>query len=581
MFEAMLNALVSTPGYNLGVRAGATFLMLDRLEKTGRVFAPSVCEFHADGCDLDAYAISSDGKSASLFVTVLQEERDWKRVEELLRGAIKMFQVVSQELSPEMAALPEVVFFAERAAKLRICLDSLWVCALVVGEPLARKFGNIRLANASVAISAIDSNTLFGEESKKACRVSFPCPKPAIAVKSAGSCLTFLLTMDAAEVGRLYSAHGDGLVDKDIRPLISTNGGLIREIKKAIQKTPELVLVGNRGVTFLADAVDASGDVGSVSISSISGLRLTDGYQTVVAASEVIAKNPDKDTGALLPIKIVVQPPVGDSNVSRLTALQLHRQNKGCAQDPFGVDPIIVRLAHAFDALAADLRTRSESAIVLKNLKRSKLCVDSNDLVVTKEEIARAFNAVSGILESAQWNDAKNLKAFVNRLYADDAVIDKRLAARLAGQVILFRRAKELFAPNANGEATNALATIGKDADYDWANLCKRKVATSEDEAVILRSYREGPAKGVDVDEIQLRSVSPRVRVQVAKVSARRWFSLLAWARGHGAFSVAERSVIFRAGLASRFSCTCDIHTAVRAWSLLKMGVKHGFKVKG
>ena len=176
----------------------------------------------------------------------------------------------------------------------------------------------------------------------------------------------------------------------------------------------------------------------------------------------MIAKNPDKDTGALLPIKIVVQPPVGDSNVSRLTALQLHRQNKGCAQDPFGVDPIIVRLAHAFDALAADLHTRSESAIVLKNLKRSKLCVDSNDLVVTKEEIARAFNAVSGILESAQWNDAKNLKAFVNRLYADDAVIDKRLAARLAGQVILFRRAKELFAPNANGEATNALATIGK-----------------------------------------------------------------------------------------------------------------------
>ena len=275
MFEAMLNALVSTPGYNLGVRAGATFLMLDRLEKTGRVFTPSVCEFHADGCDLDAYAISSDGKSASLFVTVLQEERNQKRVENLLRGAIKTFQVVSQELSPRMAAIPEVALFAERAARLRYRLDSLSVCALVVGEPLVRKFGNIRLANASVAISAVDSNSLFVEESK-ACRVSFPCPKPAIAAKSAGSCLTFLLTMDAAEVGRLYTAQGDGLVDKDIRPLISTNVGIVREIKKAIQKTPELVLVGNRGVTFLADAVDASGEVGCVSISSISGLHLTD-----------------------------------------------------------------------------------------------------------------------------------------------------------------------------------------------------------------------------------------------------------------------------------------------------------------
>src|SRR5574344_587904 len=67
MFDAILNALVSTPAYDLGARAGATFLMLDRLEKLGLVFSPSVCEFHARGCDLDAYAISSDGKSASLY----------------------------------------------------------------------------------------------------------------------------------------------------------------------------------------------------------------------------------------------------------------------------------------------------------------------------------------------------------------------------------------------------------------------------------------------------------------------------------------------------------------------------------
>ena len=578
MFDAILNALVSTPAYDLGARAGATFLMLDRLEKLGLVFSPSVCEFHARGCDLDAYAISSDGKSASLYVTVLHDERNWKRIEDLIRGAIKMFQVVSQVLSPEMAAIPEVSLFSERASKLRDGFETLSINVLAVGEPITRKFADIQLANATVTISTIDTDTLFGSESYDACRLAFRRPKDALAAKSVGGCLTFLLTMDAAEVGRLYAQYCDALVDSDIRALITFNPGLIREIKKAIQKTPELVLVGNRGVTFLADKVEATGSSGCVAISSADGLRLTDGYQTVVAASEAIAKKQNKNTGALLAVKIVVQPPAGDANVSRLTALQLHRQGKGCAQDPYGVDPVIVRLAHAFSALSSDLQGRSGTSVIFKNFKKAQIVSSPEDIVITKEEIARAFNATSGILDSAQWNDTKNLKVFVSRMYADDVVIDKGRAAQLVGRVILLRRAREVLPPGNDRAVVNALAAIGSLGDYDWTALCKQRKTSPNDDALIMRSSEEFVA---NVSNDKWVSVSPRVRVQVAKVPAKRWFSLLSWARKNGQFTVAERSSIFRAALACRFAGTCDIHTAARAWTLLQNGVRQGFRVRG
>lgn len=582
-FSEMVDSLRSTPGYEFGDRAAITFLMLDRLESLGRVSRPSVCEFHDDGCDLDAYAISSDGKSLSLFVTLLAHERTAANAEELARGAIKMFQVCSQELSDKMAALPEVSLFAERAAALRYGLECVSICVLVEGALVDKSFGQFSLANARVGISIFGSDEMFPSEADGARDLAFEKPLAAISVRAPGGCEAYLASMDASNVGRLYLRHGDAIVDPSVRPLVSPNAGLVKDIRRTIQKTPELVMAGNRGVTFLADAVRCDEHDGIARISEIFGLSLTDGYQTLLAASEAIKNNPNKSTGAALPVKIVVRPTVGDPGLARHAALQQHRQGKGCSPDAFSADPVIVKIAEAFDALDATERKNSSGCGVtiglFKKTRAGTPC--SVGAAFSKEELARASNAAAGLIDSVDWNDSRNLRVFVSRMSASQVAIDESLAVNLASRAIVFRRAMEILSPEGERAAAIAMARLSLDESFDWRGVWSRRGTQSAEEAAIVEASRSGLPVGRDVDPADIRNISPKVRIQVSRLSPRRLFALLSWARAKSQFTVAERSAIFRAALSNRLGGVCDIYTSDMVWSLLKQATKQGFKLRG
>ncbi|MDV3356577.1 AIPR family protein [Dietzia sp. IN118] len=268
---------------------------------------------------------------------------------------------------------------------------------------------------------------------------------------------TYLLTVPALMLARLYERHGNRLLESNVRSFLSVRGKVNKGIRTTLESAPDRFLAYNNGITATATGVRFSAD----GISSISDLQIVNGGQTTASLYYVQrdAKSRASIESVAVQMKLVVVDPDLASelvpNISRFA----NSQNSVNEADFFSNSPFHVRLEQISKRLTTPPvpgvhvqtkwyyeRTRGQyqndkSKLTKSGQKRFDAEYPRSQ-VISKTDAARYENSWSRLPHLVSRGAQKNFVAFAaeaaRRWEADDSAINEKYYRDLVSKAILY-----------------------------------------------------------------------------------------------------------------------------------------------
>ncbi|MDC0176164.1 AIPR family protein [Planctomycetaceae bacterium] len=342
-----------------------TDVFLETLEDIGQLTGLEIAYLERKlgraNCKVNAYGISETDAHVDLVITVHdgQEPDELQSVpssdvDSAVKKALQVFRATKKPIHREMEPSSPVYDMMEQFNKVHDSVRTIRVTVLVDG--IVKRVAKFKQPNdlPDVLVDVWDLQRLFRADSSGLTYESFTvdleellgAPLPCLsATNKELDHRCYLAIIPGELLHDLYHMHGPRLLELNVRSFLQSRGKVNRGIRDTILGDPGHFLAFNNGISITAEELGLriSSD-GSLSISSIKGLQIVNGGQTVASIHR--AKNRDKANLSQIEVqaKITVVEPGHHDDLVPFISRYSNTQNKVNETDFSANHPFHVRI---------------------------------------------------------------------------------------------------------------------------------------------------------------------------------------------------------------------------------------------
>ena len=453
-----------------------TNVMLEYLEDAGEVTDPVICPFRGYGLQLNAYAISEDGDTVDIFVSIYSDADQPRSVSQTdidaaIKRAIQLYHRAINDLYTAFQKDNDTYEFAITLHQSKDIIKKVRICALTNGlvKPIALK--NISIGGADVSFGLWDIDRLYrcvtSGKMRETIEIDFEerfhTTIPCIENASSEKYCDYLSILSGEVLAALYEEFRDRLLEKNVRSFLQVKGGVNKGIRDTLKDEPDMFLAYNNGISVTAESVEIVRDEnGKPSIKRIRDMQIVNGGQTTASIYNArIDKKAGVDLSKVyvqMKLSVIRSPEDMDKIVPRISTFA-NTQNKIQIADFSANDPFhrrIEELSRTIWALAvngqksqnwfyerargqyADMLTRESTA------RRKKEYKETHPLF-TKTDLAKYENTWDQLPFQVSEGAQKNFHKFMLRLKERKGFVpDESYYRNLIAKAILFRQTEKL-----------------------------------------------------------------------------------------------------------------------------------------
>ena len=318
-------------------------------------------------------------------------------------------------------------------------------------------------------------------------------------------------------LARIYYDYGSKLLQGNVRAFLSFRGNVNKGIRSTIMKQPENFFTYNNGIAIVARSVKFSED-GS-KIVYFKDLQIINGGQTTAALASAIIKNeaPKGMDNLFVPMKLTVLNVEDDMSEEQVQNYnELTKTISECANSQNAVKPADFFSNHPFHVKMEQLshkvmappvggnpyqtiwfyersRGKWEQEQMKLNSRQRDLFKQKNpkDQLITKEKLAKCFNAILMHPDQVCRSSADNFKIFapyIDGIYETDRdSINEEFFKKCVCSIIIFDKldkliSKEMWYPKGGNKAqitpytiSKMMTLLPKDTDLDWVTIWNKQ----------------------------------------------------------------------------------------------------------
>ena len=453
-----------------------TNVMLEYLEDAGEVTDPVICPFRGYGLQLNAYAISEDGDTVDIFVSIYSDADQPRSVSQTdidaaIKRAIQLYHRAINDLYTAFQKDNDTYEFAITLHQSKDIIKKVRICALTNGlvKPIALK--NISIGGADVSFGLWDIDRLYrcvtSGKMRETIEIDFEerfhTTIPCIENASSEKYCVYLSSLRGDVLAAVYEEFRDRLLEKNVRSFLQVKGGVNKGIRDTLKDEPDMFLAYNNGISVTAESVEIVRDEnGKPSIKRIRDMQIVNGGQTTASIYNArIDKKAGVDLSKVyvqMKLSVIRSPEDMDKIVPRISTFA-NTQNKIQIADFSANDPFhrrIEELSRTIWALAvngqksqnwfyerargqyADMLTRESTA------RRKKEYKETHPLF-TKTDLAKYENTWDQLPFQVSEGAQKNFHKFMLRLKERKGFVpDESYYRNLIAKAILFRQTEKL-----------------------------------------------------------------------------------------------------------------------------------------
>ncbi len=453
-----------------------TNVMLEYLEDAGEVTDPVICPFRGYGLQLNAYAISEDGDTVDIFVS-LYSDADQPRsvsqtdIDAAIKRAIQLYHRAINDLYTAFQKDNDTYEFAITLHQNKDIIKKVRICALTNGlvKPITLK--NISIGGADVSFSLWDIDRLYrcvtSGKMRETIEIDFeerfhttiPCIENTASEKYS----VYLAILSGEVLAALYEEFRDRLLEKNVRSFLQVKGGVNKGIRDTLKDEPDMFLAYNNGISVTAESVEIVRDEnGKPSIKRIRDMQIVNGGQTTASIYNAkIDKKAGVDLSKVyvqMKLSVIRSPEDMDEIVPRISTFA-NTQNKIQIADFSANDPFHRRIEELSRTIWAPAvngqkaqnwfyeRARGQYADMLtreSTAKRKKEYKETHPLF-TKTDLAKYENTWDQLPFQVSEGAQKNFHKFMLRLKERKGFVpDEAYYRNLIAKAILFRQTEKL-----------------------------------------------------------------------------------------------------------------------------------------
>lgn len=453
-----------------------TNVMLEYLEDAGEVTDPVICPFRGYGLQLNAYAISEDGDTVDIFVSIYSDADQPRSVSQTdidaaIKRAIQLYHRAINDLYTAFQKDNDTYEFAITLHQSKDIIKKVRICALTNGlvKPIALK--NISIGGADVSFGLWDIDRLYrcvtSGKMRETIEIDFEerfhTTIPCIENASSEKYCVYLSILSGEVLAALYEEFRDRLLEKNVRSFLQVKGGVNKGIRDTLKDEPDMFLAYNNGISVTAESVEIVRDEnGKPSIKRIRDMQIVNGGQTTASIYNArIDKKAGVDLSKVyvqMKLSVIRSPEDMDKIVPRISTFA-NTQNKIQIADFSANDPFHRRIEELSRTIWAPAvngqksqnwfyeRARGQYADMLtreSTARRKKEYKETHPLF-TKTDLAKYENTWDQLPFQVSEGAQKNFHKFMLRLKERKGFVpDESYYRNLIAKAILFRQTEKL-----------------------------------------------------------------------------------------------------------------------------------------
>lgn len=453
-----------------------TNVMLEYLEDAGEVTDPVICPFRRYGLQLNAYAISEDGDTVDIFVSIYSDADQPRSVSQTdidaaIKRAIQLYHRAINDLYTAFQKDNDTYEFAITLHQSKDIIKKVRICALTNGlvKPIALK--NISIGGADVSFGLWDIDRLYrcvtSGKMRETIEIDFEerfhTTIPCIENASSEKYCVYLSILSGEVLAALYEEFRDRLLEKNVRSFLQVKGGVNKGIRDTLKDEPDMFLAYNNGISVTAESVEIVRDEnGKPSIKRIRDMQIVNGGQTTASIYNArIDKKAGVDLSKVyvqMKLSVIRSPEDMDKIVPRISTFA-NTQNKIQIADFSANDPFHRRIEELSRTIWAPAvngqksqnwfyeRARGQYADMLtreSTARRKKEYKETHPLF-TKTDLAKYENTWDQLPFQVSEGAQKNFHKFMLRLKERKGFVpDESYYRNLIAKAILFRQTEKL-----------------------------------------------------------------------------------------------------------------------------------------
>ncbi len=460
-----------------------TSIMLEYLEEAGEADDYIMCPFRGYGLQLNAYSLTEDYESLTIYVSIYVDNDKPKSIGQLdidaaIKRAIQLYQKAVNDLYTSFQKDNDMYEFAILLHDHKNEIKTVRICALTNGLVKPINFKNINIGNAEVSFSIWDIDRLYrcamSGKMRETIEINFqdkfnvtiPCIENATSDKYR----VYLAIISGELLAELYNEFRDRLLEKNVRSFLQVKGAVNKGIRDTLRDEPDMFLAYNNGISVTAESIEIVRDEnGKPSIKSIRDMQIVNGGQTTAS---IYNAHKDKKTNANLS-KVFVQMKISvitssedmEEIVPRISAFA-NTQNKIQIADFSANDPYHRRI----EELSRTIWTSAQGGLLPQNwfYERARgqyadmLARESTTLrrkkykeqhpLFTKTDLAKYENTWEQLPFYVSEGAQKNFRRFTVRMSQQKGKLpDEQYYHNLIAKAIMFRRTEKLVSQQQYG----------------------------------------------------------------------------------------------------------------------------------
>lgn len=453
-----------------------TNVMLEYLEDAGEVTDPVICPFRGYGLQLNAYAISEDGDTVDIFVSIYSDADQPRSVSQTdidaaIKRVIQLYHRAINDLYTAFQKDNDTYEFAITLHQSKDIIKKVRICALTNGlvKPIALK--NISIGGADVSFGLWDIDRLYrcvtSGKMRETIEIDFEerfhTTIPCIENASSEKYCVYLSILSGEVLAALYEEFRDRLLEKNVRSFLQVKGGVNKGIRDTLKDEPDMFLAYNNGISVTAESVEIVRDEnGKPSIKRIRDMQIVNGGQTTASIYNArIDKKAGVDLSKVyvqMKLSVIRSPEDMDKIVPRISTFA-NTQNKIQIADFSANDPFHRRIEELSRTIWAPAvngqksqnwfyeRARGQYADMLtreSTARRKKEYKETHPLFA-KTDLAKYENTWDQLPFQVSEGAQKNFHKFMLRLKERKGFVpDESYYRNLIAKAILFRQTEKL-----------------------------------------------------------------------------------------------------------------------------------------
>jgi len=301
--------------------ASFTQLCIEHLTDAGELDDASVCLHRRTGLQVSGYAVSEDGESLDLLVTVHTGEAPPRTVPksdmvDAFRRVAKFFEASTKGYFKQIEEATAAFDLAQLIqqgwksySRVRFLLVTDGICR---SEPPATKVvAGLRASYDIWDAERFYRNWSSGREREEiVIDFSSLTGQPVTCLlldNSEGRYQTLLSIFSGPLVAELYGRYGPRLLERNVRSFLQIKGAVNKGIRDTIRHEPSMFLAYNNGLSCTASEVElVVTESGSRAIKSVRDLQIVNGGQTTASIYHALIKDKADVTQIGVQVKLTI-----------------------------------------------------------------------------------------------------------------------------------------------------------------------------------------------------------------------------------------------------------------------------------